>query len=53
LLVAHHVNGLVSGKIVRKTRYFMGKSMVSGFGFPLNQSIEHKDYGNKIYPLGI
>ena len=35
-----YVNGLVSGKIYRKAPYLMGKSMVSGFDFPLNQSIE-------------
>ena len=32
-------NGLVKGKIYRKTPYFMGKSVVSGEDFPFNQSI--------------
>jgi hypothetical protein len=40
------INGLVSGKFYRfKPPYLMGKSMVSGVDFPLNQSIEFNNRG--------
>ena len=44
------LNGLVCGKIYGKTLFLMGKSMVSGVNFPLNQSIESSLLNDKLYP---